>query len=76
MPLHFFILDFDDFLVRFLGLEILSRILAFFPIILQKMQKLNYPLIDKTPKLIGNKITDEYPDQVKLNTTLPETNQT
>jgi hypothetical protein len=43
MSLHFFILDFYDFLVCLLGFKILCRILTFFPIILQKMKKLNYP---------------------------------
>lgn len=49
MPLHFFILDLHDLLVRLLGLEIETRFLTFFAVILKEFQELDDVVIGRIP---------------------------
>lgn len=45
MPLHFFILDLHDLLMRLLGLKIETGFFTFFAVILKQLQKLDHVVI-------------------------------
>ena len=49
MPLHFFILDLHDLLVRLLSLEIETGLFTFFAVILEQLQKLDHIVIGRIP---------------------------